>query len=90
MNTQQLYYFVTAAETLNFSKAAEKCYISQTAMSLQIKSLEQLVGVPLFNRDQHHVELTAAGKIYLEEAREILRRSDEAVYLARSAAEGTS
>ena len=90
MNTQQLYYFVTAAETLNFSKAAEKCYISQTAMSLQIKSLEQLVGVPLFNRDQHHVELTAAGKIYLEEAREILRRSEEAVHLARTAAEGIS
>ena len=90
MNTQQLYYFITAAETLNFSRAAEKCYISQTAMSLQIKSLEQLIGVPLFIRDQHHVELTAAGKIYLDEAKEILRRSDEAVRLAQTAAEGTS
>lgn len=90
MNTQQLFYFITVADTLNFTKAAKKCFISQTAMSLQIKALEKNVGVPLFKRDRHHVELTAAGQVYLREARQILKRSDEAIKLAQSAAEGTS
>ena len=90
MNLKQLEYFVSVAENLNFTKAAQKCFISQTAMTLQIKALEETVGVPLFFRDKHHVELTAAGQVYLEEAREILNRSEEAVRLARSAAIGLS
>lgn len=90
MNLKQLEYFVSVAENLNFTKAAGKCYISQTAMTLQIRALEENIGVPLFIRDKHHVELTSAGQVYLEEVREILRRSSEAVRLARSAAEGSS
>ncbi len=88
MNLNQLEYFVTAAETLNFTKAAQKCYISQTAMTQQIKSLEKIIGTPLFVRDKHHVELTTAGKVYLKEARAILDRSDIAMRLARMASEG--
>ena len=65
-------YFVAVAECLNFTKAAGRCFISQTAMTLQIRSLEEKIGVPLFIRDKHHVELTAAGKVYLNEARAIL------------------
>ena len=89
MNLNQLEYFVSAAETLNFTRAAEKHFISQTAMTQQIRALEQTVGVPLFIRDKHHVELTTAGRIYLNEARTILERSEEALRLARLAAEGT-
>lgn len=88
MNLNQLEYFICAAENLNFTKAANQCFISQTAMTQQIKNLEKQVGVPLFIRDKHHVELTTAGKIYLKEARAILDRSDEAIRLARIANDG--
>lgn len=88
MNLNQLEYFVSAAESLNFTKAAKKCFITQTAMSLQIRALEETVGVTLFVRDKHHVELTNAGKIYLNEARTILEKSREAIRLARKAADG--
>lgn len=90
MNFRQLEYFVAVAELLNFTKAAKKCYISQTAMSLQIQSLEEKVGVPLFLRDKHHVELTAAGKIYYQECKAILSRLEDATKLALTASEGFS
>ena len=57
-------------------------------MTQQIHSLEETVGVQLFIRDKHHVELTTAGKVYLNEARIILQRSEEAMRLARLASEG--
>ena len=88
MNLNQLEYFVTAAETLNFTRAAAKCYISQTAMTQQIRALEKTVGTALFLRDNHHVELTAAGKVLLNEAHLILERSNEALRMARLASEG--
>lgn len=88
MNLRQLEYFVSVAENLNFTKAAQKCFISQTAMTLQIQSLEEKVGVALLIRDKHHVELTPAGRVYLTEAKEILAKSEEAIKLARTAAKG--
>ncbi len=90
MNLKQLEYFIAVAESLNFTKAAKKCYISQTAITLQIQSLEKRLGVSLFIRDKHHVELTAAGKVYLNEARAILIRAEEAAKLARTASEGVT
>jgi len=87
MNSNQLEYFISAAELLNFTKAANECCISQTAMTQQIQNLERSVGVPLFIRDKHHVELTAAGEVYLKEARAIIKKSDEAIRLARMATE---
>lgn len=88
MNINQLEYFITTAELLNFTKAAEACFISQTAMTQQIKALEKTLGVPLFFRDKHHVELTPAGRVYLAEARAIVNRSNEAMKLARLASTG--
>ncbi len=88
MNINQLEYFICVAECLNFTKAAAKCYISQTAMTQQIKALEKKVGVPLFVRDKHHVQLTNAGKVLLSEARTIVEKSDEAMRLARLASDG--
>ena len=88
MNLNQLEYFVSVAELLNFTRAAEKHFISQTAITQQIHALEQTVGVPLLVRDKHHVELTTAGRVYLDEARVILERSREALRLARLASEG--
>jgi len=90
MNLNQLVYFISVAETLNFTKAAEKNYISQTAISQQIHALEQTVGVPLLIRDKHHVELTPAGEVYLSEAKMIIERSNDAIRLARTASVGLS
>ena len=88
MNTQQLEYFIAVAREKNFTKAAKQCYISQTAISLQIKALEKTIGVQLLERDKHHVELTPAGKIYLKEAEEIISKLSEARRLANIASGG--
>lgn len=88
MNLNQLSYFVSVAELLNFTRAAERHFISQTAITQQIRALEETVGVPLFIRDRHHVELTPAGRVYLKECRIILDRANDALRMARLAAEG--
>ena len=88
MNTQQLDYFIAVAREKNFTKAAKQCFISQTAISLQIKALEKNLGVQLLERDKHHVELTPAGKIYLKEAEEIINKLSEARRLANIASSG--
>ena len=75
MNLNQLEYFVSAARDMNFTKAAKECYISQTAMTQQIQALEKTLGVKLFIRDKHHMELTTAGSVYLKEAKAILKGS---------------
>ena len=62
--------FVAVAEELNFGRAAEQLYLSQPALSRQIRALEQFVGVELFRRSTHQVELTLAGEALLDRARE--------------------
>jgi acetyl esterase/lipase len=71
--------FVAVAEELNFSRAADRLYVSQPALSRQIRGLEQLVGCELLKRSTHRVELTIAGKALLGRARKLLRDVDEAV-----------
>jgi DNA-binding transcriptional LysR family regulator len=75
---RQLQYFVTLAEDLHFSRAAQRVYISQSALSQQIARLEAAVGVQLFERDRHSVQLTAAGRVFLEGATRTLRAASEA------------
>jgi acetyl esterase/lipase len=76
--------FVAVAEELNFGRAAEQLYLSQPALSRQIRALEQFVGVELFRRSTHQVELTLAGEALLDRARSILRGVDEAVSVTQS------
>ncbi len=85
MQIRQLEYFVAVSEHLNFTKAAKQFYISQTAVTQQIKALEQELGVQLFNRNNRRVELTPAGKTFLEDAKAILRRTRDAFDRAKRA-----
>lgn len=85
MQIRQLEYFVAVSEHLNFTKAAKQYYISQTAVTQQIKALEQELGVQLFIRNNRHVELTPAGKTFLGDAKAILRRTRDAVDRAKRA-----
>jgi monoterpene epsilon-lactone hydrolase len=76
--------FVAVAEELNFGRAAEQLYLSQPALSRQIRALEQLVGCQLFRRSTHRVELTLAGEALLDRAHKVLREVDEAIAVTQS------
>lgn len=88
MNTNQLRYFVAAAESQSFTKAAEQYYISQTAVTQQIRALEELLGVALFDRGSRPITLTPAGSTFLTDARAILERMDRAVNRVQEASVG--
>ena len=79
MTTNQLKYFITAAETLSFTEAGKLHYISQTAITQHIQSLEDQLGVKLFTRNKKRVYLTPAGEIFYMEAKALLERSKLAV-----------
>jgi monoterpene epsilon-lactone hydrolase len=70
---------VAVAEELNFGRAAERLYVSQPALSRQIRALEQLVGCELLRRSTHRVELTLAGEALLQRSRKLLAGVDHAV-----------
>jgi DNA-binding transcriptional LysR family regulator len=75
--------FVALAEELHFHRAAERCHVSQPAMSQQVRTLERELGVQLAHRTKRTVVLTAAGEVFLREARRTLRQLDLAVSLAQ-------
>lgn len=76
--------FVAVAEELSFGRAAERLFITQPAVSRQIRSLEQLVGCQLLRRTTRTVELTLAGEALLERARRLLVEVDAAVAAAQT------
>ena len=90
MNRNQLKYFVAAAESRSFTKAAEQFYISQTAITQQIRLLEETLGCPLFDRSTRPVSLTSAGTIFLREAKGILERMSRAQERVHDASTGLS
>ncbi len=73
MNTTQLECFLAVANTLNFSRAAEQLRLTQPAVSHQISSLEDELGVRLFKRTSKSVRMTQEGYLYTQYAGEILR-----------------
>ena len=90
MELRHLRYFVAVAEAENVSRAALKLRVSQPGVSRQIRDLEDEIGFPLFERSAKSVRLTAAGKVFLAEAREVLLHAEAAVKKAREVAHNGS
>lgn len=67
MDIRGLKYFISAAECLNFTRAAKECFITQTAMSQHIANMEKELGFQLFRRNNRNVELTTAGRDFYEQ-----------------------
>jgi LysR family transcriptional regulator, benzoate and cis,cis-muconate-responsive activator of ben and cat genes len=82
---RHLRYFVAVAELENVSRAAtQRLHVAQPSLSRQIRDLEDEVGVPLLERTARAVRLTDAGRAFLDEARAILRQTNDAVLKARA------
>jgi len=83
MELRHLRYFVAVSESLHFGEAASKLGISQPSLSQQIRQLEDELQTSLLRRTKRRVELTEAGDLFLNEARDILARADRAAVNAR-------
>lgn len=84
MEIRQLRYFIAVADTLNFSRAAESVYLSQSALSRQIMDLEREVGLPLFRRSTRQVELTDAGRALQQSAKALISRWEKMLPAVRN------
>jgi DNA-binding transcriptional LysR family regulator len=88
MDLKRLRYFVTVADELHFGRAAKKLGMTQPPLSQQIQLLENELGMRLFHRTRRHVELSSIGKVFLAEARSLLKQSEEAVARTRRVQRG--
>jgi DNA-binding transcriptional LysR family regulator len=86
LELRHLRYLVAVSEAGTFTHAAERLFIAQPTLSQQIGRLEQLLGTPLLHRGRDGVQLTAAGTVLLDAARNVLSRVDHAVSQTRQAA----
>ncbi|HEY9728155.1 MAG TPA: LysR family transcriptional regulator [Chroococcales cyanobacterium] len=88
MELRHLRYFIVLAEELNFTRAAERLRIAQPPLSQQIRSLEDELGLQLFDRRQRPLQLTPAGRVFLEQARQIFTQVEQAIGSAQRASRG--
>lgn len=88
MELRHLRYFVALAEHLHFARAAESLGIAPPTLTVQIQDIEQLLGVRLFTRTKRSVALTAAGELFLAEAKAVLERFARAESVGRRAGRG--
>lgn len=87
MELRHICSVLALAEELHFRRAAERVGLAQTALSAQIKALEDELGFALFFRTTRHVSLTQAGVVFVNEAKAVLARLDEAIEATRAAAD---
>jgi DNA-binding transcriptional LysR family regulator len=78
MEMQQARYFVALCETLNFTRAAEKCNVTQPSLTRAIKLLEDELGGPLFNRERNQTHLTELGRLMESHLREVIEQAQTA------------
>ena len=83
-------YFEALAQHGHFGRAAEACGVSQPALSIQMKELEEIVGLPLVERGARQIRLTGFGEVFLLRVRDILRSVEELASLARTGSEELS
>ena len=84
MDLRELRNFVVIADTLNFSRASEVLFLSQSTLSKQIAELEEELGVTLFIRDKRKVEITPAGRMLRAEAEKLLQQADRITPMVQS------
>lgn len=77
MTLQQLQYIVALDEYRHFVRAAEKCFVAQPTLTLQVKKLEEEIGISLFNRSSQPLVPTPAGEAFIIKAREIINSIDK-------------
>ncbi len=85
---RHLHYFITVAEELNFSRAADRLHMAQPPLSQQIRQLEEELGFQLFHRTKRRVQLTAAGQTFLIEVHQVLQSLDQAIQTGRQVSRG--
>lgn len=90
MTIQQLEYFIEAARTLSFTKTAETFFISQSAVTQQVKNLEEELGVQLFQRRNNRINLTPAGMLLAQEAKSLLARTRDIIEKVQAVHNGLS
>src|SRR4051812_26405240 len=78
MEMHQARYFVALCETLNFTRAAEKCNVTQPSLTRAIKLLEEELGGPLFNRKRNQTHLTELGRMMQPHLREVIEQARSA------------
>jgi DNA-binding transcriptional LysR family regulator len=84
VNIKALHYLIALAECLNFSRAADRCAVTQPTLSIQVRKLEEYLGVTLFDRNRVRVVLTDEGKRVLRLARIVVGAEDEILRIRRT------
>ncbi|MBB6014726.1 DNA-binding transcriptional LysR family regulator [Aquamicrobium lusatiense] len=88
LELRHLRYFLAVAEAMNFGQAADRLNIAQPGLSQQIKMLEQIIGVVLFDRSRRQLRMTLAGELFLPEVQKIFAQVEHGVQTAQRAGRG--
>src|ERR1041384_1214903 len=84
LSLRDLQYLVSVADHTHFGKAAQACHVSQPALSAQIRKIENLLGMQLFERSNRRVTITAEGHAVANQARVVLEEADKIADVTRS------
>jgi DNA-binding transcriptional LysR family regulator len=88
IDIKQLRYFIAVADELSFTRASKRLHMSQPPLTQHIMALEYHLGVTLLNRTKRHVSLTPAGKVFLDEAKKILKQIEDSAVITVNYAKG--